>query len=311
MRDTFVRALTEIARRDRNVMLLTADLGFGVLTKFARDFPGQYLNVGVAEQNMTGIATGLALEGKVVFTYSIANFPTLRCLEQIRNDACYHRANVKIVGIGGGLSYGSLGMSHHATEDIGIMRSLPNMTVLAPGDTYETEQATYAAYRTGGAFYLRLGRGDEALIHTSTPSFIIGKAISFASEGDVALISTGGILNEVMQARAILTGIGIRASVHSMHTVKPVDEQLLLKLSKSSRLIVTIEEHNVIAGLGAAVAETISEFATRPPLLRLGLPDCFSSEVGDQKYLREFYNLSPKAIADSVMKCCKKHGLFH
>ena len=161
MRDAFIETLIDLARRDQDVLLLTADLGFGVLDRFARELPRQFLNVGVAEQNMTGIAAGLALEGKTVFTYSIGNFNTLRCLEQIRNDLCYHQAKVKIVSIGGGFCYGPLGVSHHATEDLAIMRALPRMTVVAPGDVTETILATRSIYQTPGPGYLRLGRGND------------------------------------------------------------------------------------------------------------------------------------------------------
>ena len=171
MRTEFINTLYEIAKKDKNVILITGDLGFGVLDKFANDLPEQFINAGVAEQDMAGLATGLALEGKTVFTYSIANFPTLRCLEQIRNDVCYHNANVKIVSVGGGYSYGPLGMSHHATEDLSIMRALPNMTIVAPGDTIETGYATEAIYKLNGPCYLRLGRNGEGAIHSDNIDF--------------------------------------------------------------------------------------------------------------------------------------------
>jgi transketolase len=303
MRDAFVTALSEIARQDKNVMLLTGDLGFGVLTKFAHDFPSQYLNAGVAEQNMTGLATGMALEGKTVFNYSIGNFPTLRCLEQIRNDVCYHHANVKIVSIGGGFCYGSLGISHHATEDLAIMRALPNLTVLAPGDLTETMLAVRAAYDTQGPCYLRLGRGNEPRVHDVTPMFLIGKAIPFITQGDIALLSTGGILDNVVKAHKILKDKGIDTAVYSVPSLKPFDSQLVEVLSATSKLIVTVEEHSIIGGLGGAVAEVLAEMTgERPPLMRIGLNDCFSCEVGDQEYLRHVYGLSPEAIAERVQK---------
>ena len=302
MRDAFVKSLTEIARRDSNVMLLTGDLGFGVLTNFANEFPKQYLNVGVAEQNMTGVATGLALEGKTVFTYSIGNFPTLRCLEQIRNDVCYHNANVKIVCIGGGFCYGPLGISHHATEDLAIMRTLPNLTVVAPGDIEEAMLATQAVYETSGPFYLRLGRGGEANVHGRLSEFEIGKAITLFSEGDVALIATGGILSNVVAARSILEKENIRASVYSMHTLNPMDRPLIEQLAETVRLIVTVEEHNITGGLGGAVAEILAELVSpRARLVRIGLREGFSCEVGDQEYLREIYGLSAEAIAGKIL----------
>lgn len=309
MRDTFVRALMAIARRDKRVMLLTGDLGFGVLTPFADAFPKQFLNVGVAEQNMTGVATGLALEGKIVFTYSIGNFPTLRCLEQIRNDVCYHNANVKIVCIGGGFCYGALGISHHATEDLAIMRVLPQMQVMAPGDLAETHLITQIAYEASGPCYLRLGRGGETKVHQSPVKVSLGQGIPLYPQGDVALLATGGILGQAVTARQILGGQGVSASLHSLPFLQPLDQGLIRRLAQTSRLVVTIEEHNIIGGLGGAVAEVLAELpGPKAPLLRLGLRAGFSCEVGDQEYLRKTYGLSPEAISQSVRETLLKSG---
>ena len=303
MRDSFVTTLTEIASVDRNVMLLTGDLGFGVLTKYAEEFPEQYLNVGVAEQNMTGLAAGLALEGKTVFTYSIGNFPTLRCLEQIRNDVCYHNADVKIVSIGGGFCYGPLGMSHHATEDLAIMRAIPNLIVVAPGDTVETALATRAVCEHKGPCFLRLGRGGEPKVYDQAPEFILGKGINVIEGGDVSIISIGGILSNVVTSHEILKKRGIRTSVFSMHTLRPIDRKLIENLAEESRLIVTVEEHSIVGGLGGAVAEILAEIGGRKAfLLRIGINGNFCSEVGDQEYLRGLYGLDPGSIADRVEK---------
>ena len=176
MRDVFIKRLTEEIARNRNMFLISGDLGFGVFDKFRKTYPNNFINAGVAEQNMTGIATGIALEGNIVFTYSIANFSTLRCLEQIRNDACYHNANVKIVSVGGGFSYGQLGISHHATEDIAIMRSLPDITVFTPSGLWESEKVTEAAIKTQGTCYLRLdkSKGNDLPIN-SVENFELGK----------------------------------------------------------------------------------------------------------------------------------------
>ena len=301
MRDTFVQALMDIARQDKRVMLLTADLGFGVLDLFAETFPDQYLNVGVAEQNMTGVATGLALEGKIVFTYAIGNFSTLRCLEQIRNDVCYHNANVKILCIGGGFCYGSLGISHHATEDLAIMRVMPQMKVMAPGDLEETRVATRMAYETAGPCYLRLGCGGEPNIHQNPLNFSLGQGISLFPKGDVALLSTGGILGNASRAREMLESQGISASLHSLPFLQPLDHGLIQRIARTSRLVVTIEEHSIIGGLGGAVAEVLAELLEpKPPLVRVGLRKGFSCEVGDQEYLRKIYGLTPEAIVQRV-----------
>ncbi len=303
MRDAFVRTLTEIAARDPRVLLITGDLGFGVLTDFAAKFPRQYLNAGVAEQNMTGLAVGLALEGRVVFTYSIANFPTLRCLEQIRNDACYHHANVKIVAIGGGFAYGPLGASHHATEDLAVMCALPNLTVVAPGDPVETAAATRAIFAHSGPCYLRLGRGGEPKIHADVIDFQIGRAVTLFEGAEVVLISTGGILNNAHAACRLLRARGVDAGLISMHTLKPIDHVAVTAAAMKAQRIVTIEEHSVHGGLGSTVSEILAEMPhPRARLKRIGLPSVFPPVVGDQEYLRHLYGLSAEAIADAVQK---------
>jgi transketolase len=310
MRDAFVQTLMAIAAQDNRVMLLTGDLGFGVLDRFAQEFPRQFLNVGVAEQNLTGLAAGLALEGKIVFTYSIGNFNTLRCLEQIRNDVCYHQANVKIVSIGGGLCYGPLGVSHHATEDLAVMRALPNLKVVAPGDVVETVLATRSVYQTPGPCYLRLGRGNEPRVHQEMPNFELGKNICLASGDQVALLATGGILANAAAARNLLKNRGVAASLYSVHTLKPLDHACIKELAASNRLIATIEEHSVLGGLGGAVAEVLSEISgARACLVRLGLPEGFVSEVGDQEYLRRLYGLSAAAIAQQVLTALVREKL--
>jgi transketolase len=301
MRNAFFRTLLETAARDEKIHLVVGDLGFGVVEPFAQRFPGRFLNVGVAEQNMTGIAAGMALSGKTVFTYSIANFPTLRCLEQIRNDVCYHKANVKIVAVGGGLAYGSLGMTHHATEDLAILRVLPEMTVVAPGDPVETEAATRAVATHMGPCYLRLGRAGEPLVHRSPIEFQIGKAIQVREGEDVTLISTGGMLPTACDAAEALASKGLQTRVLSMHTIKPLDVEAVLSAARETRAIVTLEEHSVVGGLGGAVAEVLAESGElRVPFHRMGLPSLFVKRAGTQEYLRKEYNLTPEAIASST-----------
>ena len=194
MRTAFFKSLLEMAEQDDRVFLTVGDLGFSVVEPFVSRFPHRYLNTGIAEQNMTGIAAGLALSGKVVFTYSIANFTTLRCLEQIRNDAAYHDANVKVVSVGGGFSYGAMGVSHHATEDLAIMRSLPSVTVVAPGDLWETAEATSALIAHPGTCYLRLDKTMTTNTARPGETFVLGKARRLREGNDITIITTGGIL---------------------------------------------------------------------------------------------------------------------
>ncbi|HSV73528.1 MAG TPA: transketolase C-terminal domain-containing protein [Chthonomonadales bacterium] len=301
MREAFVRTLTSLAEEDARVVLVTGDVGFGVLADYARRFPRQFLNAGISEQNMTGVATGLALTGRVVYTYSIGNFPTLRCLEQIRNDACYHRANVKVVAVGGGFSYGALGISHHATEDLAIMRSLPDITVVAPGDCWEAEHATRAIHAHSGACYLRL---DRASIYDAQPDdgeFRIGRARIVREGRDITLICAGGILDEARIAADALAVEGIQCRVVSMHTLKPLDSAAIFAACAETGGIVTVEEHTVVGGLGSAVAEVCLESGLLPRCFkRVGLRAGFSSIVGDQSYLRHCYGMDADAIATTV-----------
>lgn len=303
MRTTFIETLTELAAKDPRITLVVGDLGFGVVEKFAGRFPKQFLNVGVAEQNMTGIAAGLALAGKIVFTYSIANFPTLRCLEQVRNDVCYHNANVVIVAVGGGLSYGALGMTHHATEDLAILRSLPQMTVIAPGDPVETVAATRAVAAGVGPVYLRLGRAGEPIVHQEETRWTLGKALSVRRGQHLSLISTGAMLATAVSVADRLAEKGFRISVLSMHTVKPLDVDSVLAAARHTRFVVTLEEHSVLGGLGSAVAEVLCE-ADLPDVRfrRIGLPAFFVKEVGDQQFLREVHGLDADSVAKRLLE---------
>lgn len=301
MRTAFFRVLCELAEQDERITLVTGDLGFGVVEPFAKRFPEQFLNVGVAEQNMTGVAAGIALCGKTVFTYSIANFPTLRCLEQIRNDVCYHKANVKVVAVGGGFSYGALGMTHHATEDLAIMRALPEIMVVAPGDPWETECATREIANHDGPCYLRLGRAGEPMVHTSQPAFELGKAIIVRDGDDLTLISTGGMLATTLKAAERLAANGLNARVLSMHTIKPIDSDAIEKAAAETGAILAIEEHSVVGGLGGAVAEVVAELPSRALFRRLGIPPIFVSEVGSQEYLRERCGLSEDGIVHAAL----------
>jgi transketolase len=303
MRDTFVRTLVKCAKEDKNIELVTGDLGFGVLKPFWEQCPNQFTNAGIAEQNMTGVAAGMALTGKNVFTYSIGNFPTLRCLEQIRNDCAYHNANVKVVCIGGGFVYGSLGMSHQATEDIACLRALPDVIVLAPADLVEAEECTKALAKYRGTAYLRLGRGGEKRIHKKIVNFQIGKAIKVCDGERVAIFSTGAIFEEVTAAKEMLNEEGINPMIYTFPTVKPIDKETIEKVAQEVDMIVTCEEHNVIGGFGSAVAEVMAEMTEKKAcLLRVGLNDEYSILVGNQKYLRTQYGIDAAAIVKRILE---------
>lgn len=305
MRGAFFRTLMELAERNERVHLVVGDLGFGVVEPFVARFPNRFLNAGVAEQNMTGIATGMALSGKVVFTYSIGNFPTLRCLEQVRNDVCYHGANVKIVSVGGGFAYGPLGMSHHTTEDIAIMRALPGMVVVAPGDPVEAEEATRAVGAHSGPCYLRLGRAGEPTVHMRPISFELGKAILVRDGYHVTLISTGGLLSLAVEVSEDLARAGYRARVLSMHTIKPMDTEAVLIAARETQAVVTLEEHSILGGLGGAVAEILAESGTAVAFKRIGLPSTFCCKAGSQAYLLEQFGISREGVLSSVREVLK------
>jgi len=304
MRDHFIKRLCEIARNDSRIVLITGDLGFAVFDEYIRQFPNQFINAGIAEQNMTGLAAGLAKENRIVFTYSIANFSTLRCLEQIRNDACYHNANVKVVSIGGGFSYGALGVSHHATEDLAIMRSLPEITVMSPCGLWETMKSTDAVVNTPGTCYLRLDKsaGDD-LPSLGDNSFEMGKARILKDGNDCFIFVTGGILEEVWKAVDILQINGIDAGIISIHTIKPFDQTSVTQTCKKNGCIITVEEHTLNGGLGGLVAETILDSGIYPKkFLRIGLESKFSSIVGSQQYLCKQYGLDADSISRKITK---------
>ena len=258
MRTAFIQALCELAEQDPRIWLLCGDLGYSVLEVFAARFPDRYLNVGVAEQNLMGMASGLAMCGKVVFTYSIANFPVMRCLEQIRNDVCYHALNVKIVAVGGGLAYGSAGYTHHGVEDFAVLRVLPNMTVLAPADPVETRLATRAAVDWPGPCYLRLGKAGEPVVHAADPPFRIGRAIPVREGDGLTLIASGGVLRLALEAAARLAANGRSVGVLSMPSISPLDDAAVLAAARRTGRIVTVEEHG-LGGLASAVAEVLAQ----------------------------------------------------
>jgi transketolase len=296
VRNAFVRTLFELAANDPRIVLATGDIGFNLFESFAERNPAQFLNAGVADQNITGVAAGMALTGKMVFTYTIANFPTLRCLEQIRNDDSIHDANVKVVAVGGGMAYGSLGPTHHAVEDLGILRTLPNLTVVAPGDPIETELVTRAIAAIDGPCYLRLGKAGEPTVHREPPSFELGRAVRLRAGDDVTLISTGGTLAMTAEAAELLAGRGIEARVLSMITLAPFDDEAVLEAAEETRRIVTVEEHGV-GGLASAVAEVLAGY-DRPLAFRpLRLPRQVIKDVGSQEHLRSARGLSAENIA--------------
>ncbi|MFH1471045.1 MAG: transketolase C-terminal domain-containing protein [Candidatus Micrarchaeota archaeon] len=307
MRTAFVKHITEMAESDKRLVVLTADMGFSLFESYRERFPDRIFNVGIAEQNMMGIAAGLALSGKVPYVYSITPFATMRPFEQIRIDICYHNLPVRIIGAGGGLTYGALGPTHHSIEDISLMRSLPNMTVMCPGDPWEAKRCLGLSHDIPGPAYIRLGKGGgDPVVHTGELEFKLGKGVVLEEGSEAAILSTGNILKVGLEARNELKKRGVDCSLISMPTVKPIDEKLVLSLAKNGVGIATLEEHSVIGGLGSAVAEILAESGMAVPFARIGLPDRFMSEVGSQEYIRKQQGLTPDGVAKRVVSLLKK-----
>jgi transketolase len=307
MRNAFVKELNALAAADPRVVLLSGDIGNRLFDGFKASFPNRFYNCGVAEANMMSVAAGMALCGLRPICYTITPFTTVRCLDQIRVDVCYHNLPVIIAGVGSGLSYAELGPTHHSCEDIALLRALPNMTVLCPADVHETKGAMRAALKHDGPVYLRMGKKGEPLVHEKEPVFEIGKGIVLRQGGDVALVGTGTIMPEVIKAADRMGAQGISAHVVSFPSVKPLDLKLLEAIFKEFPLVVTVEEHSLIGGLGGAVAEWLAAGpAMKARLCVIAVADEFFAQAGDQETARQYFGLTADAIVTKVMNQVKQ-----
>jgi len=302
MRNAFINTLIELAERDKNIYLLTGDLGFSVLEKFSQKFPERFLNCGVAEQNMMGVAAGLALSGKKPYVYSIIPFITMRCFEQIRNDVCYQNLDVKIIGVGSGLAYGFLGATHHAIEDIAILRVLPNMTILSPADPIETRELVLKSYQVKNPTYLRLNKSGEKILYNLTSQIEIGKPSVLKEGQNGAIIATGISVGLGLEVVEKLKGKGYNFKLVSLHTLKPIDEKSLLRELVRQKIIFTLEEHNIIGGLGSAISEILAENNWQGKFERLAIPDRYCPEIGDTEYLRRIFGLVTNKIIEKISR---------
>lgn len=305
MRTTFIKTLTQLAARDQKLILVTGDLGFSVFEEFQKLYPKQYLNLGVSEQSMTGFAAGLALEGFTPIIYSINPFITMRNFEQIRNDICYQGVNVKIVSVGAGFSYGPYGHTHHGLEDIGIMRILPELTILCPGDPIEVELAVTYALKHTGPHYIRLGKSGEPNIHLTKPKFITGKGIVLKKGKEVTIITTSTMLERGFEVIKKLQEKTIHSGFISMPFIKPFDTQLIIKTAATTKAIFTLEEHSIIGGLGSAVAECLVESSSSVLFKRIGTVDRFTKVLGKQEYMRRANGLGVDQIVSFILKALK------
>jgi len=301
MRSTYLNTLYELAQKDSSVVSLVADNGLIVYDDFRRDFPERYFNFGIAEGNMVAAAAGMASCGMIPYCYTINAFLAYRAYEFIRDDVCLQNQNVKIVGIGTGLAYSTLGPSHHTTEDIALLRSLPNLTVFSPASRTEVKWMMRESYEINGPVYIRLGNNTEDF-YKSEPHFVLGEPTIIKKGTDVTIMTTGPILNEVMKAVALLMQKGINAEVISVHTLKPLKSEVVADMATITGKLVIVEEHNIIGGLYSAIAESMAECNQWVPILKIGLKDQFAVGYGTPEEVRVANGLDYNSIYQKIMR---------
>lgn len=300
MRNACIAELTNISK-DNRVYTMVADNGIIVFDEHVKLYPDQFLNVGIAESNMVGVAAGMATCGFIPFVYTIIPFLTMRAFEFIRNDICEQDLNVKVIGIGAGFAYSSLGPTHHGTEDISIMRCLPNLKVICPADPMETRKAIHAAYETKGPVYIRIGTGKNPAVYKNDYDFRIGQAITLKDGKDITVFVTGTIAHDVLETALALEKRGISARVINIHTIKPIDEEAVLKAARETKAVITVEEHSIVGALGSAVAEVILEKCDKSvKFKRMGLNDVFCDRYGSVQDLRQIHGLSSEALVKNI-----------
>ena len=306
MRTAFLHTLVDLMRQHKDIITLTADMGFSVFEDVQKEFPNRFINTGVTEQSTIGLATGLSLSGYTVYVYAQAAFVTMRCFEQIRLDLAYNHVNVKVVGTAAGFSLNQLGVSHFALEDVGLMRLLPGITIFSPGDPYESEWATREAYNIRGPVYIRITKSGSPIIHKGNPKLVVGKGLKIQEGNDASIFVSGSLLP---MAKDIVLTLQKKHKIHaclfSIPTIKPIDKNLIISECKRTGKIFTLEEHSIIGGLGSAVSEIIAESNMRVQFVRLGSPDKFTNITGSQDYLLAYNGLSTKKIVKEIMAFLK------
>lgn len=302
MRTAFFGALKDIASRHKDVYLLTANVGFKLFDEFRENFPERFIDAGVAEANMIGISSGLALSGKNVYCYSMIPFLLMRACEQVRIDIAYHDLNIKLVGVGSGFNYGLEGYSHFGIEDISLMRSLQNMNVIVPADSEEAKSVAGLSYDFRHPLYIRLGRAQGQYYDFKKPPFEIGKGMVLSSGKKVAIFAVGEMVCQSALAILFLKKKGIRPTLINMHTIKPLDKEMIKEVSSRHETVFTVEEHNITGGLGSAVSEVLAENSYKGRFKRIGIPDRLNGFIGDAQFLRKKYGLDANGIADKILK---------
>ncbi len=303
MRFEVIKTIYEAALSDSRIIFMTGDLGHAHLEDFKNNLPNQYINVGIAEQNMIGIAAGLALSGNRVFVYSIAPFITMRCYEQIKVDVCYQNVGVVVIGVGAGYAYSTCGCTHHAIEDIAVMRALPNMRIYSPSNSFEARLITKYLIGQSHPAYLRIGKGGEPPPDKEY-TVEINKGLVMKPGKDITIFSTGTIILEALRASSILENYGISAEVVNIHTIKPLDKELVADRARNRDAVLVVEEHNIMGGLGESVARVICELEgkKKPVFKCFGVPDQYNHRAGSQKFMRTCFGLNAENIAENIIK---------
>lgn len=300
MQSAYIGKLMEIAQRDANVFHILADSGTGYDEMFRRNFPGQIYNFGISEENMVAAAAGMATVGKIPFVFTAGAFLAYRSLEFIRDDICFQNLNVKIIGMGSGLAWSSLGPTHHTTEDVAVLRAMPNLMILSPATPIQVAKSVEAAYAHKGPVYIRIGMNHEKEFFDEAYAMAAGKNDVLRDDGDITLFVTGSILEEADLAADMLLKEGIRANIVNVHTIKPFDTENVIRMASKSKLFFSIEEHSVYGGLGSLIAETLTENGIGMKLYRIGLEDCFATGYGTHKSVRKANGLDAESIFNRV-----------
>jgi len=302
MRKTVLNEVYNLAKKDKRIFYIGSDVGAGTLDEFKKEIPDRFFIEGIYEQNIIGMAAGLAMEGKIVYVNTIATFITRRCFEQLVLDLGLHNVNVRLIGNGGGLVYAPLGPTHEATEDIGILRTIPNMTILVPADAEEMKRLVPATVEHKGPIYIRLGKGGDPVVTNHSQSFVIGKAYPMREGSDALIITTGVALKIALDAADELKKEGIKTAVIHVPTIKPFDNKTILSYAKKVSVILSVEEHTIIGGLGSAVSELVAEanFDTPKKFKRIGIPDVFPDKYGSQTDLMGYYGISTQNLVNTI-----------
>lgn len=305
MKATFINTLTELMDKNKEVVTVTADMGFSVFEDLQKKQPKRFINTGVTEQASTSVAAGLALSGYKVFFYAQAAFVTMRCFEQLHLDVAYNKLNIKVLGVNAGVSLNQLGVSHFSVEDVGIVRTLPGVTIFTPGTPNEMKWALEEAYRIDGPVYLRYSKLQDSE-KNKVKTFTVGKPVEIKNGNDAILLVSGGIMSMAKETIKLLEKKNIHIGLYSMPTVKPIDKKSLLSVCKNKKIVFTLEEHSIIGGLGSAVAEIFAETPNAPLLHRFGIQDTFMGVTGSMEYLLSINGLSPQKIASSIKSALTK-----